>query len=61
LWSETACMIAEEKGKFKERAGVSPFLNFTKGVLRLTFSGTHSFRVRLGSNRYSLKVRLGSL
>ncbi len=40
--SETDCMIAEVIGILSVIAGVSPFLNLTSGVLRLTLVGTHS-------------------
>lgn len=54
-------MIADAKGIFSERAGVSPFLNFTRGVLRLTFVGIQFSSVYPGMSRYSLKVLDGSL
>ena len=39
---ETDCMIADAKGTFSVMADSSPFLNLTKGVLRLTFAGMQS-------------------
>ena len=42
LSSETDCMIALVSGIFILSAGCSPFLNFTTGVSRFTFAGTHS-------------------
>ena len=56
---ETDCMIAETSGTFKDRAGASPFLNLTSGVVSETFAGTHSADEYPGTNRYSLKVREG--
>jgi len=53
-------MIAEANGIFTSIGGCCPFLNFTRGVLRTTFSGIHSFVVKLGKSKYSLKVRLAS-
>jgi hypothetical protein len=54
--SETDCIIAEVKGAFKTIEEVSPFLNFTSGVLSVTFAGVQSFVVNPGIRRYSLKV-----
>ncbi len=42
LSSETACMIADTIGIFKEIAGSSPLLYFTKGVFNETLSGMQS-------------------
>ena len=53
-------MIAETSGMFAYSADCSPFLNFTIGVRRLTFAGTHSEEEYPGTNRYSLNVREGS-
>ena len=53
---ETDCIIAEVIGIFIEIAGSSPFLNLTKGVLRLTFAGIHSFEEYPGISKYSLNV-----
>ena len=58
---ETDCMMADAKGTFRLSAGFSPFLNFTRGVLRETLSGTQSSPVYPGIRRYSLKVLEGSL
>ena len=44
-------------GMFIVIAGSSPRLNFTSGVLRLTFAGTHSAEEYPGINKYSLNVR----
>jgi hypothetical protein len=49
-------MIAETKGVLSEIGAVSPFLNFTSGVLSEIFPGLHSLVVNPGINRYSLKV-----
>jgi hypothetical protein len=49
-------MIAETMGMFMVMAGVSPFLNLTRGVLRLTLAGTHSEEEYPGISKYSLKV-----
>jgi hypothetical protein len=49
-------MMAETMGILSEREGLSPFLNFTKGVLKLTFSGTHSVDEYPGMIRYSPNV-----
>ena len=40
--SETACMMAETMGMPRLMDGSSPFLNFTRGVRKLTFSGRFS-------------------
>ena len=40
--SDTACMMADTMGMFRLIAGSSPFLNFTSGVFKLTFSGVFS-------------------
>ena len=61
LSSETDCIIAETSGMFIVIAEVSPFLNLTTGVFRLTFEGTHSAEEYPGTNRYSPKVCEGSL
>ena len=37
-----ACITALTIGIFKDSAGSSPFLNFTKGVFKLTLSGVQS-------------------
>ena len=58
---ETDCMMAETIGMFIMIFGVSPFLNFTRGVFRLTFAGIHSAEEYPGIRRYSLKVCAGSL
>ena len=39
---ETACMMAETIGMFREMRGSSPRRNLARGVRRLTFSGMHS-------------------
>jgi hypothetical protein len=46
---------------FIVRAGSSPFLNLTTGVLSDTFSGLASIPEYPGMSRYSLKVLDGSL
>ena len=60
LSPDTACMIADTIGMFIESAGSSPFLNFTTGVFRETFSTLHSVEEYPGTNRYSLNVLDGS-
>jgi hypothetical protein len=61
LSPDTDCIIADTMGMFIVIADSSPFLNFTKGVLRLTFAGMHSLEEYPGIRRYSLKVCDGSL
>ena len=61
LSSDTACMMADTMGIFMDRAGSSPFLYLTSGVLRLTLAGVQSQLEYPGTSRYSLKVRDGSL
>jgi hypothetical protein len=53
-------MIAEVKGIFRTISGSSPLRYLVRGVLKSTFSGTHSSVDRLGKRRYSLKVLDGS-
>jgi hypothetical protein len=54
-------MTADVRGIFIDKAGSSPFLNFTTGVLSETFSGLASALEYPGIKRYSLKVLDGSL
>src|SRR5687767_4282964 len=60
LSSETACIIAEVIGTLMLRGAALPRGNLTSGVVRSTAEGTIPLRVRLGTSRYSPKVRLGS-
>jgi hypothetical protein len=53
--------MAETKGTFSSISDFSPLLNLTRGAFNETFSGVHSFVVKSGINKYSLKVRETSL
>jgi hypothetical protein len=53
--------MADTKGTFNSREGVSPFRYFTSGAFKETLLGVHSFVVSPGIRRYSLNVRDTSL
>ena len=58
---DTDCIMAEVSGMFIIISGSSPFLYFTRGVLRDTFAGMQFSSEYPGISRYSLKVWDGSL
>src|SRR5256714_864835 len=54
---ETACMMALVNGTAIRIGDVSPIRCRTIGALRSTLAGVHSSLVKLGTRRYSLRVR----
>ena len=61
LLSDTAAMMAETMGMFREMGhSSSPLRYLTRGVFRLTDAGMHVAGVCPGTSRYSLNVRDGS-